>query len=410
MKTKTLSILIISAFLILISSSLSAQLQRDSKYGFTINVPQKWSKNSYMDGTDKVYDFMSPDENAAVQLRAFEAPNGLTLDLLVNVFEEQMLPAGAIKESVQNHVSKTGIPGKLGTYGFNYNGIQVAMGVFYAIQNGNGYIISAMIPKSMLQEKSKEVKFVTESFSLSSSSNSGGSTGLGGLTGGTTSSSNSTSFKITDFILTDRVDANDNAINPTNKFNPQTREIFVVMKYQGGTNKDISASWIYKNSNRNISTDLYNFTSKNGGNAIVSITKPNNGWPTGNYSVEFRMGGSLIKELSFTVAQKSSGLGGISGSTGTSGSISGRYDLISRSDNNNGYNFLYFIFNNDGTMVEKHQPKNSGNYIGEHIGLWKVKGNMLEIQFDWGTYSYEINGNTLKHTDKQGVVSIYKKK
>ena len=400
MLKEKLKMMTIVSIIILLSSSMFAQWQQDNSYKFKINIPANWNKNSYMDGTDKVWDFMSPDENAAIQIRAFESASNFTTDLLVTAYEEGMLPKDAKREKLTNHISKQGIHGKQGIYSFDYNGTNVSMGVFFTIQKGIGYVISAMIPTSMLHRKSDQVKTITESFTLLGIKPNTGSLAL------------VNQFKITKIQLCDRLDPNNKAINPKTVFGPKTAEIHAVINFNGHTRKDLSVSWIYTNWNRTITNDKFNFTDGEGGIGVVSISKPNNGWPVGDYKVKFEMDGKVIdtKVFKITEQKKSIGLGGLSGSTGSSNSVSGRYDLISRSDGNNAYNFLYMIFNNDGTLVEKHQPKDSAGYIGEHNGTWSAKGNVLEIKYDWGTYMYEIVGNTLKHTDKQGIVFTYKKK
>ncbi len=399
MKTKLLSILSFCLVLLLISSSALAQLQRDSRYGFTINIPSNWSKNSYMDGTDKVYDYYSPDENAAVQIRAFDAPAGLTLDLLVSVYEQQMLPAGAIHDGVKNHVSRTGIHGKQGTYRFNYNGTQVGMGVFFAIKNGNGYVVSAMIPTSMLQQKSLEVKSITQSFSLMSSSNSGGSTGggLSGLTGGTSAKSN---FRVTKITLCDQLDYNNRAVNPSTVFGTRTPEIHAVVEYEGYTSKSIVVKWLYGR-DRVITEDSYTFSKGQGGVGVVSLSKPNNDWPVGEYWVEFYEGPRVFKELRFNVKQQNTSAGG-------SGSLAGKYRLLNRSDGQDLVNFHYIFIRDDGFMDEKYQPKDSGNYVGGGKGRWTRSGNTLTLNFDDGTVQQlKISGDKIIRTTYDGVVFTF---
>ncbi len=165
MKKSTVSglaiLLIIFAF---ISNKTYSQWQEDSKYGFKINVPSNWSKTSYMDGTDKVYDFYSPDENVAIQIRVFEAGPEVTTDIVAQVYEDNMLPAGTSKESLNDHTSKNGIPGKQGVYIMDYNGNEVAMSTFYTVQNNKGYVLTVIIPTSMLEQKEEEVKQITKSF------------------------------------------------------------------------------------------------------------------------------------------------------------------------------------------------------------------------------------------------------
>ena len=164
MKTKLLRVIIISFLLVIVSSNLFAQLQQDSKYGFKINIPADWSKSSSMDGTDKVYDYYSADQNAAIQLRVFEAGGAVTTDMLAQAYEQSYLPPGTQKQSLENHTSKNGIPGKQGSYILNYNETEVVMGNFYTVQNNIGYVLTVIIPSSMLEQKGPEVRQITQSF------------------------------------------------------------------------------------------------------------------------------------------------------------------------------------------------------------------------------------------------------
>lgn len=166
MKNRTLLFSLIMVFAMVFAKPLNAQMQQDAKYGFKINVPSNWSKNAYMDGTDKVYDFYSPDQNAAVQLRAFDATPEVTIDLLVQVYESSMLPAGTQKMSLVDHTSVNGIQGKQGLYSMVYNGIEVNMAAFYVVNNNKGYVLTAIIPSNMVEQKGQEVKSITQSFTL----------------------------------------------------------------------------------------------------------------------------------------------------------------------------------------------------------------------------------------------------
>lgn len=164
LKTKLIGTLI--GFFIILQLTSIAQWQTDANYGMKINIPSDWSKNAYMDGTDQVYDFYSADQNAAVQLRAFKADAALSTDLLIQVYEQSMLPEGTQRQSLKDHVSVQGIPGKQAVYVMSYDGNSVSMAAFYAIQNGNGYVLTAIIPTNLLSQKTEEVKKVTQSFTV----------------------------------------------------------------------------------------------------------------------------------------------------------------------------------------------------------------------------------------------------
>ncbi len=200
-RVRKAAVMVIGLFLMFMSINAFAQWQEDSKYGFKIKLPNNWSKNSFMDGNDKVYDYYSPDQNAAIQLRVFEAGSGVTTDILAQVYEESMLPEGTKRESLNDHTNVNGIPGKQGVYVMNYNGNEVYLSAFYTVQNNNGYVLTVIIPTSMIEQKGEEVKEITRSFSLkgfqssqNTNSISGGGAGkpnkkpagLGGIMGGTT--------------------------------------------------------------------------------------------------------------------------------------------------------------------------------------------------------------------------------
>lgn len=150
--------------LVLISLQVKAEWFINREHKYKINIPANWSSNSYQDGTDKVYDFYSPDENIAIQLRSFKASAGVTLDVLIDVYEQNMLPAGNQRKGLFDKVSKNGIPGKEGVYTAMYNGTSVTMGAFYAVPNNYCYVLLIIVPTNMLEQKSNEIKAITKTF------------------------------------------------------------------------------------------------------------------------------------------------------------------------------------------------------------------------------------------------------
>ena len=411
-RLRILSILLLFAFA---GTNLSAQTQRDNKYKFSIDIPSDWTSSSYKDGTDKVYDYYSADQNAAVQLRVFETDGQVTTDLLAQVYESSMLPAGTKKTSLNDHVSGNGIPGKLGIYGVNYNGNDVTLATFYTVQNNIGYVLTAILPNSMIQQKGDEVKAVTKSFKIDGFSASspakktkgpsGG--GLGGTLGG--KSTTTPTFKIIGITLTDQTDAANNPLHPTTVFHTETPEISAVVSYQGGSNEDLNVSWIYNDRDRVITSDDYTFDSKTGGTGVISLTKPTNGWPTGNYSIVFKMGGKTIRTVPFTVARQNSG--GIP--SGGNSAVAGVYNFTGRSDGKDLLNYWYITVNRDGTFVDRHQLK-SGNYVSENKGTWKVEGDKLTLTIptnygDGIQTVYTVNGNRLTRKTDSGVIFTFEK-
>ncbi|MBN2638153.1 MAG: hypothetical protein JXR65_03580 [Bacteroidales bacterium] len=152
------------ALIVLIVTPLFSKDYIDKQYKFSIDVPDSWKAKVYMDGTDKVYDFTSSDENAFIQLRSFQAGSSVSMDILVQVFEKNFLLAGNQRQSLENITSTNGIPGKQGSYIAQFKGKQVAVSVFYVIQKGQIYTLMGIVPTSMFQQKQAEIAMILKSF------------------------------------------------------------------------------------------------------------------------------------------------------------------------------------------------------------------------------------------------------
>ncbi|UBM62491.1 lipocalin family protein [Candidatus Sulfidibacterium hydrothermale] len=157
---------------ILLTNSVQAQWLCDTQYKFKITIPTGWKQSSHMDGSDKVYDFYSAKENAAVQIRVFKIDPRVTTDLMITTYETNMLPEGTRRTSFKNHTTQNGIPGKIGIYTFNHNQNMVAMMTFYTVHNGIGYVLSGMVPENLTeneQEEANELKEMIRSFYIDNS-------------------------------------------------------------------------------------------------------------------------------------------------------------------------------------------------------------------------------------------------
>ena len=143
-------------FFVMLTPGAHAQWLHDNQYGFQIRVPAGWSKASHMDGADKVYDFYSAGENAALQIRVFKTDPRITVDLLIQTYEQNMLPKGTKRESLQSHTTKNGIPGKIGIYSFYFNHNLVNMMAFYTVHEGKGYVMTGMVPANITAKEQRE--------------------------------------------------------------------------------------------------------------------------------------------------------------------------------------------------------------------------------------------------------------
>ncbi|MCD4772247.1 MAG: hypothetical protein K8R41_02550 [Bacteroidales bacterium] len=324
MKTIKLSGLVMLLIMFsFISNKTYSQWQQDSKYKFKINIPADWSKSSSMDGTDKIYDYYSADQNAAIQIRVFEAGGAVTTDMLAQIYEQNYLPAGTQKQGLENHTSKNGIPGKQGTYILDYNGTEVTMGSFFTVQNNIGYVLTVMIPSNMRDQKGSEVRQITQSFIIDGFEKAlvikreteKPKKGLSGLLGGTT---------------------NNNTNNQQNNTG-----------FSGSSSSGISSGGISGGSN-NINRD----------------------------------------------------------------DVVGRYNFSHRSDGKNMTNYHYILINENGTYVEKYNPKDSGDYVGGHEGKWKLNGDILTLHLNNSNVvdTYKVKNNFISRKTDTGLVFTFKKK
>jgi hypothetical protein len=300
----------ISIALFLLTTIILSQNIVDKQWGFKLDVPSSWSQKDYMDGPDKVYDFYSADQNAGFSIRIFTITSPITYEILIPVFEQNIFPS-ATRLALKDLTSKNGIPGKQAMYSMDNNGNKIDIAVFYTLQNSKGYVFSALVVSDIAENYKNDILSTTASFTIDGVGKNPYAvrderpSGLGTIIGAA-SSSNSSAFKLVNITLTDQIDANDNVLNPTNKFSTKTEEIFAVIKSQGSTN-DLIISWVYDNSNRTFNTDTYIFSGN--GVGIVSMTKPNNDWPVGNYTIKFENEKKLLKEISFSVDEKTQGIG-----------------------------------------------------------------------------------------------------
>jgi hypothetical protein len=302
LKVSCLAILL----LLFLNNQSFAQWQTHSQYGFKINIPSNWSKTNYMDGTDKVFDYMSPDENAAVQLRVFDAGIDFTTDLLAQVYEESMLPAGTQKLSLNEYTTVNGIPCKKGVYLLDYNGNEVGLSAIYIVQNNKGYVLTALIPSNMIQQKGEELKGVTNSFSIDgfqAPSNTAEKekkpSGLGGLMGGTTQNNNSSGNS---GVEKNEVTISGNSVNGTYYFSKsgsypiKWNETVVI---RGLDDSGTNALELYLYNNKGAGTFTYGAATNS--NATFSIgaingkgVKGGSNSPTGQLTItEYKEGGMI---------------------------------------------------------------------------------------------------------------------
>jgi hypothetical protein len=155
---------VLAAFFCLAGIS-QARVVQDTEYGFEITVPDNWRTNSFVDGTDRVWALVAPDRNATVRIRAFQAPSGLTMPLLITAFETHVLK-DAQRLTLEPY-TLNGIAGQMAGYKAKFDNIDVGIGCFYTIQKQKAYIVWSMIPVALFQARSAEADAILNTFTLS---------------------------------------------------------------------------------------------------------------------------------------------------------------------------------------------------------------------------------------------------
>ena len=165
---KSLFVVIFLLFTFFWATPSSARWYDDYQFGFRINAPENWLSHSFVEGTDRVWAFVSPDQNVAVRVRAFKHDPHSDISMVISLFESEIFGGGQ-RLALLGH-ALNGIPGKLGAYQGVYNGNQVGVGAFYTVQNGNAYIIWSIIPTHLFTAGSAEADVVTNTFTLTGKS------------------------------------------------------------------------------------------------------------------------------------------------------------------------------------------------------------------------------------------------
>lgn len=296
------------AFLVVLTFQSLAKDFDDKQYKLKISIPDTWKSNISMDGADKVYDFLSQDEMAFIQLRSFKADAGLSLDLLVKVYEENYLPNGSQRQGLSNKPSSNGIPGKSGIYLVKGKEIDVRITVFYAIQRGQGYTLSAIVPIPMMSYYQNDVNSILQSFVIPGyEKQAQPENKLAELRQMKNNAvqpyngPNIVSVKMGDKLISDTEIENTKTVFP-----PQTEVIYAVFDWigEGASGKKMKMAWIYDQDNYKIDETNYTFPDfESSGGYNTSLIMPYHGWPEGDYHIEFSIAGQIVYEAKFTISE-----------------------------------------------------------------------------------------------------------
>lgn len=276
---RTLLILTLALF---ISQASFAKWYTDYRYNFKIDVPFTWKATIFQDGTDQVYDFTSPNESIFIEIRAFDAGQGFTPELIASVFEESMPGIGYRQKFTDSNLN--GMHGKVGTYSIIIDGTALDMSAFYAVRNNTAFVIWSVTDAGQMNYRINEIDNILYTFSFLNP---------------TTSSY--IPFRINRVVMADQTYGDGSASHETTLFSQLTANIYAVVYFEGGGHQqELVARWVYESNYRVISEDSYSFKSNNGFGTL-SLSRPNNGWPAGRYYIEFLMNGRQLKVVPFSV-------------------------------------------------------------------------------------------------------------
>ena len=404
----------LSLIRVVAQENVATKEYNNEQYKFSILVPESWKFNDHMDGADKLYDFLSPDENIFIQVRSFNVGAGLDMDILTKVFKENYIPAGSTTHNLIDKISANGISGKQGNYLGKFNGNDIAISVFYAIENSQGYTLMIIVPLEMAEQYTDIVSAIGKSFIIPGYSRKGSEVKPGGLAGllekNKNQSNNASEIEANDGItlsnirIGDQLQGKTNLLNKTTVFQPDTENIYVVYDWSGkAANQEMKISWYFDDSNYKIDESSYSLPiNLNMGSSNGTISRPYEGWPVGNYHVEFSISGQVLKEVYFKVQDANM--------QESTNDIEGKYTFVSRSDGPSRTNYHFIEIFSNGTYLEKYNPKNSGNYEGGHQGTWQLNGTQLTFTHEDGNIKdfYTVRQNELERKAND-VVFIFRK-
>lgn len=298
--------LLLILFLAVYPFSLFSQTSwiSDEEMKFKILVPDNYQKNQFWEGTDKILVVVSPDQNVAVRVRAFPATEQVTVELIQQVFEQNVITGASRLTQEDGHLNQ--IPARAAAYTWRYNNINTVVGAYYIIQNSMGYIVWTIVPRNLIQQRSKEADNILDSFALLQSgsetiSMSGGFGSLGKpMNQGSHQSAES--VVITDMETGTNADTDYLLVNQSAVFSRSEPTIDMVFGYTGNASAgNFTVKW-YSDSNETLVKEfVFLPPDVNAGRGHSFITNDGKPWPEGDYHVEIIYDGKILKTKSFTI-------------------------------------------------------------------------------------------------------------
>ena len=284
--------------LLLIPGLMSAQWVIDNSYGFKINVPSEWSRESKLEGTDKIYDFVHPSTNIFLEVRAFKIDGTITPDAIAQFFESQYLP-GSNRVAFENYTLNNTL-GKFGGYTMELDGLEVGIGTFYAVKNGFGYVLWTMIETRLYNQYSGIGDEVLNTFTTISATSTSKRAVI------------PPSFKITNMKLGKSLTSNYDILpqEETKEFQSSQEKIFVIWDWEGmAAGKNMTVKWYYNGQEISIANKSYTIPDEPQGYGYANILRPSGGFKVGRYYVQIDFQGKKQRRMDFEVEKPASTAG-----------------------------------------------------------------------------------------------------
>lgn len=265
----------------------SAKWHQDTEWGFKINVPDNWKDRKFMHDSDRVNAFVTPDQIVAVRVRAFNTQPGTTAVQVAGLFEQHVIKG--CERIDYKPLTVNGLAGQFAAYKWTFNNTPVGVIAFYASRGDKGYIVWMMTPSDQFKARHREGTDVMDTFTLVSAGS-----GVGGTL--------DPGIRITKIATGDQMAGDFQLAAVKTRFSSETPFFHMVFEYDGeASGTPFLIKWIYAPENYLIDEVSLDMPQGSGGVGHSNLSRPNKGWPAGDYSVQIWRNNQMMKEARFSV-------------------------------------------------------------------------------------------------------------
>lgn len=272
-------------------SAASAATVEAPESGFTLVVPDDWKSTREGDPGAYSYTFMTPDEQLAVGVSAIRIQPTIPLEDVVPLFEKNAF-AGA--ETIDDEYGDfNGISGLLKSYTWEHNGQQLGVSAFYAITQGHFYTIWTLAELEQFSALAGLADNVSKSFRLVP------------VREASPAAADAPAVRLERFETGTSLAGEHRVAQPQTSFAPDTPEIHAAFRTEGSLRGiPLILEFTYTTENLKVFTNEllpgewqeYDTTEGH-----MTYSKPDEGWPPGDYRVDMLHDGRLLGSAGFNV-------------------------------------------------------------------------------------------------------------